>query len=427
MSATTPPSSSSSSSSAARPSATRRSATSSASGPRSSPPCAPRWTQGTDPADPKLRPLAQRGRELVAMFTGGDPGITDVAQADVGERGPRDGLPRHGRRRGVRLLRQGAGGGGQRVASRASTSSSQAQRERSAAGWCRRCWPQATGDRDDAVLRARRRARRRGRDPGASSTCFDGPALSRAVGEARPDVVVNQLTDLPDAPSPRGMKAAYAANNRARGEGGRNLLSADPRGGRRALRHPERRVLLPADRAAGPARRGHAAVDRRGGELRRGGARGRAGRARGARGRRRRAALRLLRRSRHVVRRRRRGRRARAQAPLPGRSARAPGCTPSSTSTTPRRRPSPPSTRPPGVYNVVDDDPAPTSEWLPGFAAALGAPAPRRVPALPVKLLGGRRARRLAGEPRGREQRARAGRSGGHRGHGSWRTAFRDP
>ena len=31
---------------------------------------------GTDPADPKLHPLAERGRELVAMFTGGDPGIT---------------------------------------------------------------------------------------------------------------------------------------------------------------------------------------------------------------------------------------------------------------------------------------------------------------------------------------------------------------
>ena len=29
----------------------------------------------TDPADPKLRPLAERGQELVAMFTGGDPGI----------------------------------------------------------------------------------------------------------------------------------------------------------------------------------------------------------------------------------------------------------------------------------------------------------------------------------------------------------------
>jgi MerR family transcriptional regulator, thiopeptide resistance regulator len=30
---------------------------------------------GTDPADPRLRPIAERGRELLAMFTGGDPGI----------------------------------------------------------------------------------------------------------------------------------------------------------------------------------------------------------------------------------------------------------------------------------------------------------------------------------------------------------------
>jgi len=30
---------------------------------------------GTDPADPRLRPLAERGRALLAMFTGGDPGI----------------------------------------------------------------------------------------------------------------------------------------------------------------------------------------------------------------------------------------------------------------------------------------------------------------------------------------------------------------
>jgi MerR family transcriptional regulator, thiopeptide resistance regulator len=34
--------------------------------------------EGTDPADRKLRALAQRGRELVAMFTGGDPGITSA-------------------------------------------------------------------------------------------------------------------------------------------------------------------------------------------------------------------------------------------------------------------------------------------------------------------------------------------------------------
>jgi MerR family transcriptional regulator, thiopeptide resistance regulator len=30
---------------------------------------------GTDPADPKLRPIGERARELLEMFTGGDPGI----------------------------------------------------------------------------------------------------------------------------------------------------------------------------------------------------------------------------------------------------------------------------------------------------------------------------------------------------------------
>lgn len=34
----------------------------------------------------------------------------------------------------------------------------------------------------------------------------------------------------------------------------------------------------------------------------------------------------------------------------------------------------------PGIYNVVDDEPAPVAEWLPALAAAIGAPEPRRVP-----------------------------------------------
>lgn len=34
----------------------------------------------------------------------------------------------------------------------------------------------------------------------------------------------------------------------------------------------------------------------------------------------------------------------------------------------------------PGVYNIVDDDPAPMGEWLPLLADRLGAPAPRSVP-----------------------------------------------
>ena len=33
-----------------------------------------------------------------------------------------------------------------------------------------------------------------------------------------------------------------------------------------------------------------------------------------------------------------------------------------------------------GIYNVVDDDPAPVSEWLPYFAEAVGAKPPRHVP-----------------------------------------------
>lgn len=34
----------------------------------------------------------------------------------------------------------------------------------------------------------------------------------------------------------------------------------------------------------------------------------------------------------------------------------------------------------PGIYNVVDDEPAPVAEWLPALAAAVGAKPPRRIP-----------------------------------------------
>ena len=43
----------------------------------------------------------------------------------------------------------------------------------------------------------------------------------------------------------------------------------------------------------------------------------------------------------------------------------------------------------PGLYNIVDDDPAPVAEWLPALARAIGAPRPRRVPAWLGRLLGG--------------------------------------
>jgi nucleoside-diphosphate-sugar epimerase len=42
-----------------------------------------------------------------------------------------------------------------------------------------------------------------------------------------------------------------------------------------------------------------------------------------------------------------------------------------------------------GVYNAVDDDPAPASEWLPYLAEAVGAKPPRRVPVWLARLAAG--------------------------------------
>jgi nucleoside-diphosphate-sugar epimerase len=43
----------------------------------------------------------------------------------------------------------------------------------------------------------------------------------------------------------------------------------------------------------------------------------------------------------------------------------------------------------PGVYNVADDEPAAVREWLPIYAATLGAKPPRKVPLLVARFLGG--------------------------------------
>ena len=43
----------------------------------------------------------------------------------------------------------------------------------------------------------------------------------------------------------------------------------------------------------------------------------------------------------------------------------------------------------PGVYNIVDDEPARVSDWMPALAEALGAPRPRKVPAVIARLAAG--------------------------------------
>jgi nucleoside-diphosphate-sugar epimerase len=55
----------------------------------------------------------------------------------------------------------------------------------------------------------------------------------------------------------------------------------------------------------------------------------------------------------------------------------------------------------PGIYNVVDDEPAPVREWLPFLAEQLGAKRPMRVPRLVVRLLAGEAAVMQMTEVRG--------------------------
>jgi nucleoside-diphosphate-sugar epimerase len=55
----------------------------------------------------------------------------------------------------------------------------------------------------------------------------------------------------------------------------------------------------------------------------------------------------------------------------------------------------------PGFYNVVDDDPAPVSEWLPALAAAVGAKPPRRIPVWLARVAAGETVTRLMTTGRG--------------------------
>ena len=46
--------------------------------------------------------------------------------------------------------------------------------------------------------------------------------------------------------------------------------------------------------------------------------------------------------------------------------------------------------RRPGVYNVVDDEPATANDWMPAFADAIGAKPPRRVPRWLAEVIAGK-------------------------------------
>jgi nucleoside-diphosphate-sugar epimerase len=74
-----------------------------------------------------------------------------------------------------------------------------------------------------------------------------------------------------------------------------------------------------------------------------------------------------------------------------------------------------------GVYNVVDDEPAPVAEWLPALAEELGAKKPMRVPRLVGRLFAGEAGVVMMTDVRGASN-AKAKRELGWRpAHPSWR------
>lgn len=75
----------------------------------------------------------------------------------------------------------------------------------------------------------------------------------------------------------------------------------------------------------------------------------------------------------------------------------------------------------PGVYNVVDDEPAPVAEWLPAVAAALGAKPPRRVPRWLGRLAAGEAATVMMTEVRGASNAKAKRELGWTPRHPSWR------
>jgi 2-alkyl-3-oxoalkanoate reductase len=78
----------------------------------------------------------------------------------------------------------------------------------------------------------------------------------------------------------------------------------------------------------------------------------------------------------------------------------------------------------PGIYNVVDDDPAPVREWLPALASALDAKPPRRVPRWLVRLAAGEAAAAMMTDVRGASNANAKRELGWQPRYPSWRLGF---
>ena len=257
---------------------------------------------------------------------------------------------------------------------------------------------------------------------------FDADLLKHVVGEARPDVVVNQLTSLSHDYDPRRLdETFYVSTNRVRTEGGGNLLEAARAAGARRFVTQSIAFLYAAegemvqdeegrpDTGAPPpfgdgvrAMVSHerAALDAEGIDalvLRYGWFYG-SGTHYAADG----SIAAIVRKRRFPI--------------ISGSEglfsfihvADAAAATVAACERGPQ-----------GIYNVVDDEPATIPEWLPAYAEALGAKRPWRVPGLVGRLFGGKAAR-LAAALRGASNAKAKRELGWEPRYGSWRQGFRE-
>jgi nucleoside-diphosphate-sugar epimerase len=282
----------------------------------------------------------------------------------------------------------------------------------------------AAGHHVTGMTRSRERAAEIERTGATAVVCdaLDAPALLAVVATADPDVVVHQLTSLPQRFNPR-KKRLYDATNRVRTEGTRNLLEAA--GGRRVVcqsiafayapdREPrvfdeDRPLFTDAPPPFGEATRAISEMERmvlaaNGLVLRYGWFYG-PGTYYGEGG----STFEDVRRRRY---------------PVVGEGAglfsfvHVDDAAAATVAAVERGAP--------GVYNVVDDEPAPMRDWLPAYAEAIGAGPPRRAPLWLVRLLAGRAVAGMATTfPAASNARAKRA-LGWEPRWPSWRTGFRE-
>lgn len=256
---------------------------------------------------------------------------------------------------------------------------------------------------------------------------FDADALRRVVAEARPDAVIHQLTSIPPRIDPRKMKRDFATNDRLRAEGTANLVAAAKAAGVTRLLaqsvaffyapgppgtvHGERDALLREAQAPAPVKRSAEALvslertvlDAGGTVLRYGYfyGPGSAISREGSTGR-------------EV---------ARGRLPIVGSGAGvwsfihvddAASATVAALNVDK-----------PGVFNVVDDEPARVADWVPALAAALAAREPRKVPALLARALAGSYGVAVMTQAQGASNDLAKRELGWSPRHASWRDGFR--